>query len=53
MIGAVSEAAEDNNMLAAIPSSLDEMTAAMLAAPVISALCAGKHPYNPYAPERS
>lgn len=53
MIGAVSEAIEDSNMLAAIPSSPDEMTAALLAAPIISALCAGTHPYNPYAPERS
>ena len=53
IIGSVSERGEKNDLFVAIPSSPDEMTTALLAAPLIDGLCAGKHPYNPYAPDRN
>lgn len=46
----IGEAPDISGLFLICNASPDEMTTALLAAPVIAGLCAGKHPFNPYAP---
>ena len=51
-IGPILESGQAGRLLISLPSSPDELTTALLSAPLITALCSGKHPYNPYSPDR-